>query len=404
MVEAGRLGVVVIGRNEGIRLERCLESLQREPPRTVYVDSHSSDGSVNLARALGVEVVELAASAPLTPARGRNAGWRVLEERLPELEFIQFVDGDCELQQGWLEAGVAYLREHADVAVVCGRLRERSRNLNAYHRLADMEWDLPPGEAEYCGGIGYVSSRCLASGRRVRRVAGGRGGARALLADPAPREPGDEARQRDGSSRRCDEPFLRVVGSGDARGKGVCGERVDVQEFAGSLSASRGGCPFSSGASRFPSSPLALAWSTSGLSLALLGLYPVLLARVFAARVRRGDSRADAALYAAACVLAKFAQAMGLAQAIWGRALGRGAEPALLRGSGRLMCAVQAFSRLGVRPISWQVGGLAIGPGPPRGARSRGPPREGCPRLLGCDAIDEKSDETEWSTGSLRRL
>ena len=38
-------------------------------------------------------------------ARGRNAGFRRLLERMPELELVQFLDGDCELQPGWLEQG-----------------------------------------------------------------------------------------------------------------------------------------------------------------------------------------------------------------------------------------------------------------------------------------------------------
>ncbi len=39
------LGVVVIGRNEGERLRRCLESVLGATPGVVYVDSGSSDGS-----------------------------------------------------------------------------------------------------------------------------------------------------------------------------------------------------------------------------------------------------------------------------------------------------------------------------------------------------------------------
>jgi GT2 family glycosyltransferase len=326
MVEAGRLGVVVIGRNEGIRLERCLESLRREHPRTVYVDSHSSDGSVSLARALGVEVVELTASAPLTPARGRNAGWRILEERLPELEFIQFVDGDCELQPGWLEAGVAYLREHADVAVVCGRLRERSRDRNLYHRLADMEWDLPPGEAEYCGGIGMFRADALrAVGGFDESLAAGeepelclrlqRRGDRVMRL-------ADEMALHDAAMSRFSEWWARAMRGGRAYAQSAwmyrgSPERYRLREVVSILVWG----------AAIPLVALSLAWSTRGLSFAALGLYPILLARVFVSRVRRGNSGPDAALYAAACVLAKFAQAMGLVGALWERIRARGSGP-----------------------------------------------------------------------------
>ncbi|MEO0678525.1 MAG: hypothetical protein AAFZ02_13325, partial [Pseudomonadota bacterium] len=50
------------------------------------------------ARALGAEVVELDLAIPFTAARARNAGFRALLARAPELDFVQFVDGDCELR------------------------------------------------------------------------------------------------------------------------------------------------------------------------------------------------------------------------------------------------------------------------------------------------------------------
>jgi glycosyltransferase involved in cell wall biosynthesis len=51
------LGVVAIGRNEGERLRRCLESAVASAAATVYVDSGSTDDSVATARALGAQVV-----------------------------------------------------------------------------------------------------------------------------------------------------------------------------------------------------------------------------------------------------------------------------------------------------------------------------------------------------------
>jgi len=52
-----QLGCVSIGRNEGERLRRCLESVRLGTPNIVYVDSGSSDGSIDVARALGCDVV-----------------------------------------------------------------------------------------------------------------------------------------------------------------------------------------------------------------------------------------------------------------------------------------------------------------------------------------------------------
>lgn len=66
--------MVVIGWNEGERLHRCLASLDGFKSRAVYVDSGSSDGSPELARSMGWDVLELNPSLPFSAARGRNAG------------------------------------------------------------------------------------------------------------------------------------------------------------------------------------------------------------------------------------------------------------------------------------------------------------------------------------------
>ena len=98
------VGVVVIGRNEGERLQRCLRSLVGDVQKIVYVDSGSTDDSVDFAESLGVRVVELDMSKPFTMARGRNTGLAELSRLHPEVEYIQFVDGDCEVAGGWIDA------------------------------------------------------------------------------------------------------------------------------------------------------------------------------------------------------------------------------------------------------------------------------------------------------------
>ena len=146
------LGAVAIGRNEGERLVRCLESLAAQGLAAIYVDSGSSDGSRERARALGAEVVELDLDAPFTAARARNAGFRRLIELRPGLAFVQFVDGDCELERGWVDAALAAMARAPDAAVVCGRRAERHPERSVYNRLCDLEWDTPVGEAEASGG------------------------------------------------------------------------------------------------------------------------------------------------------------------------------------------------------------------------------------------------------------
>lgn len=145
-------GVVVIGRNEGDRLRRCLESILAQAGKVVYVDSGSTDGSVVMARSLGAVVVELDMVRPFTAARARNEGFARLREIEPSLDYVQFVDGDCEVIQGWVEKAALFLDERSEVAAVCGRLRERYPERSVYNMLCDLEWDTPVGEVKACGG------------------------------------------------------------------------------------------------------------------------------------------------------------------------------------------------------------------------------------------------------------
>ena len=147
-----QLGVVVIGRNEGDRLRVCLDSAIQFCEFVVYVDSGSTDDSVNLAFKLGVEVVELDISIPFTAARARNAGFAQLIKLNPNLKYVQFVDGDCEIVPDWLAFVFDFLEKNKNVAVVCGRRRERYPEATVYNMLCDIEWDTPIGETKACGG------------------------------------------------------------------------------------------------------------------------------------------------------------------------------------------------------------------------------------------------------------
>ncbi|MEM9881649.1 MAG: glycosyltransferase [Planctomycetota bacterium] len=152
---------VAIGRNEGERLRLCLESLVGRAAAVVYVDSGSTDASVELARSLGVEVVELDLSQPFTAARARNEGFARLQEILPAVQYVQMVDGDCEVVDGWLDTAAAALAADDKLAVVCGRRRERHPDASIYNRLCDMEWDTPVGPARSCGGDALFRAAAL---------------------------------------------------------------------------------------------------------------------------------------------------------------------------------------------------------------------------------------------------
>jgi GT2 family glycosyltransferase len=147
-----QIGAVVIGRNEGERLRVCLESLKDELTVVYYIDSGSTDQSVITAKALGVEVIELDMSIPFTAARARNIGANAIIEAYPNLKYVQFVDGDCEVFPNWLETAYDFMETNKATAACCGRRRERYPESSLYNWLCDVEWNTPTGRAKACGG------------------------------------------------------------------------------------------------------------------------------------------------------------------------------------------------------------------------------------------------------------
>ncbi len=315
-------GCVVIGRNEGARLVTCLKSVAAKVGGLVYADSGSSDGSPDVAREMGVNTVELDTSAPFTAARGRNAGLERLLETCPSTEFVQFVDGDCELLENWLEHARRAFDEHSDVAVVFGRLRERHPDSSVYNRLCNMEWNTPVGESASCGGIAMMRVRAL-------RECGGFD--EGLIAGEEPelcfrlREKGWKILRieadmgwHDADMVRFGQWWKRNIRTGHAyaecsRRHGGTPERFWVHEtrsaeFWGFL---------------MPAAAVLLAWPTALWSLWLLAAYPALAVRGYRYIRRRKFSRAESAVYAFFCTLGKIPQAWGAVSCRLGAIAGR---------------------------------------------------------------------------------
>lgn len=145
------ISVVVIGRNEGDRLIRCLESVKAtsyptEKIELIYVDSNSTDNSVSSAGDLGARVLESKAE-PSTAAAARNLGFREAQ-----YEIVQFLDGDTVLDGDWLRKGVEAIAD-ASYACVFGSVMELEPQATIYNFWAHHDWHVTPGPAESCGGI-----------------------------------------------------------------------------------------------------------------------------------------------------------------------------------------------------------------------------------------------------------
>lgn len=327
------LGVIAIGRNEGERLRRCLESVMGRGLTIVYVDSGSVDGSVELARSLGANVVELDLSRPFTAARARNEGFERLCQINPQVRFVQFVDGDCEVAEGWLEEARGVLVENPEVGVVCGRRRERFPESTVYNRLADLEWDTPLGEAGACGGdammrveavrkVGGYNPRIIAAEDDEVCVRIRREGWKVFRIDC-------EMTLHDMAMTRFRQWWRRSTRTGHAyaEGSAMYGRTPERHFVRQTRSAIVLGI-------LVPLLALGLAWTTRGLSLLLLGGYWLSYHRTYRYyAVQRGWPAADARLFARWIVLAKFPHALGVIRYWLGRLSGQRSPVIEYRGS-----------------------------------------------------------------------
>ena len=305
------IGIVIIGRNEGDRLKKCLLSAIAPENTVVYVDSGSTDGSVELARSLGVAVVELDLSIPFTAARGRNAGLEYLLQNRPDIEFVQFVDGDCLIVEGWLSHAVNELVNQPQVVVVCGRRREEFPHYSVYNLLCDVEWNTPIGEADYCGGDSMMRVEALkqVGGFNPKLIAGEepelcirlrRNGGKILRINT-------EMTRHDAHITHLSQWWKRSLRSGYGYAEGVwlhgsSPERHWVKETRriwmwGLI---------------LPLLAAIALWPTKGLSLVLLiAAYSYLFYRVYRMIHLRGCDRQTALSYALFCVIDKFPMVQG---------------------------------------------------------------------------------------------
>ena len=309
IVIMNQIGLVAIGRNEGERLRQCLLSVLDKVTNIVYVDSGSTDGSVEMARSLSVDVVELDLSIPFTAARARNEGFARLLQVNSNIEFVQFVDGDCEIVPQWLESALFELKIVPEVAIVCGRRRERFPQRSIYNRLCDMEWDTPVGEAGACGGDAMIRVEAF------QQV----GGFNPLLIAGEEPELCVRLRQRgwkifriqaemtlhDAHMTKFSQWWNRTMRAGHAYAEGAWlhGKSPEKHWVKESKSIWFWGLIL-------PLLALGMIWLTQGWSLILLSGYPLLVYRI-SIRKQQNLSSQDALLYALFCAISKFAQVRG---------------------------------------------------------------------------------------------
>jgi GT2 family glycosyltransferase len=307
------IGVVVIGRNEGERLARALDSVLGVASQVVYVDSGSTDDSVALARARGVDVVPLDMSTPFTAARARNAGWQRLRELRPREPFVLFIDGDCEVLPAFIPAALDVLLADPGVVAVCGYRRERYPERSPLNRICDVEWRSgPTGDCKAFGGdvlmrlaplaavggydAGVIAAeddelgiRLRAAGGRIHRV-------------------NVESTLHDANMTQLSQWWKRAVRCGYAYAQvnSMHGKTTPDHYFEAEKRRS-----LTWGAA-VPAAAVGLMPVTLGASLGLLGLYPLQAVRIARDSQQRGLSPTDAWAWGVSCALSKIPESVGI--------------------------------------------------------------------------------------------
>jgi GT2 family glycosyltransferase len=311
------VAIIAIGRNEGERLKSCLRTVVPGAKLVVYVDSGSVDGSPQYAASVGCHVVELDPTRPFSAARARNEGFAYVLQQAPHISFIQFLDGDCDLVEGWLDHGLAALNQRKDVGIVCGNVRELYPEASVYNKLYNLEWQQTPGEIRSSGGrflirteifdaVGGFRPDVIAAEDdelciRVRAL-----GWKILQLDA-------DMALHDMAMNRFTEWWRRSVRTGHAYAQvaalhGHNGERYFFAEIRRILVW----------AFTLPLLALCLAPFTHGLSLFLLFLlYALQFARTYLRCRKRGWSRDESLIFSTFTAISKFPALVGLLEYLW---------------------------------------------------------------------------------------
>jgi GT2 family glycosyltransferase len=311
-----QVGIVMIGRNEGERLIRCFDSLSKGCP-VVYVDSGSTDRSIEEAKARRIQIVNLDQDSAFTAARARNAGAKALMKLHPQIRVIQFVDGDCQLDNGWMAVALEKINTDSKIAIVTGRSREQNPGKSVFNLLCDMEWNTPVGEARYCGGnfMMRVEAFRAVKGFRDDLIAGEepelcirlrKMGFRIFRID-------HDMTYHDANMTSFSQWWKRAVRGGHGYAEvyslhGEYGKREVLSAFWWGLLAP---LSVSVGLIFYPF-----------LALTLFALYGILSLRIYLSRKGRGDNSVNSLIYTWFCLLMKPALVIGILKYERGRLFG----------------------------------------------------------------------------------
>jgi len=134
------VSIIIIGKNEESNLGNCFRSvLEMDYPadrfEVIYVDTGSTDRSLEIARKSNVRAVEEHAQFP-SPGLARNRG---IQEA--QYDIIHFIDGDMTIDSGYLRKAVSFL-DTDRIACVIGNVSERRSDRSFLARVLNYPWSI----------------------------------------------------------------------------------------------------------------------------------------------------------------------------------------------------------------------------------------------------------------------
>jgi cellulose synthase/poly-beta-1,6-N-acetylglucosamine synthase-like glycosyltransferase len=261
----------------------------------------------------------------MSAAKARNQGFAWLLKKDSTIQCVQFLDGDCTLDPGWIEAAVCALADDPGRAAVIGHIQERDPDATPYNKLCAMEWRSAPGDVNNYGAFGGISMMradafSALGGFRPDVIAGEDSelGVRIALAGYKMTKLDVPMAVHDADMRTFHQWWKRAVRAGHA-----IGQRSDIHGKTVLRDCVRERNSTVFWGIGLPLLILSTIFSTQGASLLLLIAYPILGVRIWRYRRKIGDRPADALLYAAFLLIAKFANAVGLLKFAARKTVGR---------------------------------------------------------------------------------
>ena len=140
--------------NEAQGIEKTIDSVRKQlqpyPHQIIVADSLSTDNTRELAIAKDAMVVCLDNAKDRCCGVGHQLGWLFSEG-----DYLLLLDGDMELEPGFLDTAVAFLEEHPEYAGVAGSVAmDDAANYEFKSRKQRLHLIYPQGDTDHLGGGG----------------------------------------------------------------------------------------------------------------------------------------------------------------------------------------------------------------------------------------------------------